>query len=758
MLREKLLSIGKVLSVLLLLGVVVVIVSAYIRARKANAPAGMVTAKPVLPGKVMTIVEGYKRIETDKNGKESFRLLAAKDIGYEDGRHELEKVDLTVFGDKGRSMRILSDRGSYLRDQNLGVFDGNVKITSSEGLEVTTETVKIDQLSQTATADKAVQFRQAEVSGSSIGAVVNAKAHTLDLTKDAYVKSVHSDPNQKNSPPVEMRGQHGHYAELDGLVRFEGTASVVQGPRQAYADLITGVFNLKTKKLDRAEMRGNSRMKSLEPGKTSEATSRDMTFYFDENQKLKNSIGDGAARAVSLEKDSPREITAEKIEAYYTPTETGSVPQTILTYGRTNMKIEVAEGSGAISERLIEADGVQAFFHEDGKNLSRAEANGNAVLTVTPKQITPTAEKKRLRAPKFNVWFFDKGNSLKTFVAETGVIAEFEPMAEKTKRQKRTITGKKLTANFLEQAQDVNDLTVDGDAKFVEGDRNSTAARAVYTASNATVALRGKPRLWDASSRADADEIDANLDTGESDLRGRVRTTYYSRETTGGAAPFKNKKSPVTIASDQAKVRHNEGAARYTGNVRAWQDDDFIRAENMELDKGERKMIAWGGAQSAFYDFEREVEKNKKEIVPVFATADRITYTDADRTAHYEGSVKIKQGVDRIDSEVADAIMDQENRLVKMTAEQDVVMTQPARRAVGDKLVYTVENDVAILTGEPAEVDDREHDGLTKSPKLTLHLRDARIEANDVSDAGGVNTGVNAKAKRRVRTTHRIQN
>src|SRR5688572_4677422 len=129
MVREKILSIGKVLSILLLLGVVAVIVSAYIRARKAHTPAGMVREKPVLPGKVMTIVEGYKRIGADKDGRESFRLLAAKDIGYEDGRHELEKVDLTAFGEKGRTMRVLADRGLYQPDQNLGVFDGNVKIT-----------------------------------------------------------------------------------------------------------------------------------------------------------------------------------------------------------------------------------------------------------------------------------------------------------------------------------------------------------------------------------------------------------------------------------------------------------------------------------------------------------------------------------------------------------------------------------------------------------------------------------------------------
>jgi lipopolysaccharide export system protein LptA len=171
-----------------------------------------------------------------------------------------------------------------------------------------------------------------------------------------------------------------------------------------------------------------------------------------------------------------------------------------------------------------------------------------------------------------------------------------------------------------------------------------------------------------------------------------------------------------------------------------------VRADNMELDKGERFMKAWGNAQSAFYDFEREVEKGKKEIVPVFAQADRITYNDETRTAHYEGSVRVRQGTDRINSLVADAIMDEEKKLVQLTASKEVVMTQPSRRGTGDLLVYTAKTDTAVLTGNPAIVEDSEQDAVTKSAKLTLHLHDARIEANE--ESGG---------KKRVRTTHRIQ-
>jgi lipopolysaccharide export system protein LptA len=771
MLKEKLPAIGRALSLILLVATIAIIVTAFIRARRRPIPPGPIKAEARLKANVTSRVEGYESVVMDDKGREKYRLRAAVDTAFDDGRHEMEKVDLTAFGEiqkdgKPKTVRITSERGEYTPAQNLVTFEKNVIVTSSDGLEVTSEKLNYDQKTEIASTDVAVQFKHGEINGSSVGAQLYAKEHLLNLWKEARIVATPTtpdpkDPKKKNGQPVEMRSDKASYAELQGVARFDGNANITQGEKLARADLITGIVNPQTKKLDRVEMRGNSFLKSQEKTKTSELQARDMDFYFDEVQHLKQAVARGSAKATSLEKDSPREISAEQIDAYYLPGEKESLLQSVVTQGRTTMKIEVSEGAAnakEVSERVIEADAVNAVFREDGVNMARADADGNAVLTITPKTIKPKSDRQRLRAAKFTAEFFPKGNAIKTFLADGNAVADFEPMEQKSKRSKRSVTGKKLTANLVELTQDIDNLTVEGGAKFVENfpagskesDRNATADRAVYTASNQIVAMRGKPLLWDSSSRANADEIDANVETGESFLRGRVRTTYFSREKTGGAAPFKKDKAPVTIASDKAAVKHNEGAARYTGNVRAWQDNDFIRADNMELDNGEKMLTAWGNAQSAFYDFEREVEKNRKEVVPVFATADKIVYTDANHTAHYEGTVKIKQGTDQIDAAVADAVMDDQHKLVQLTASNNVVMTQPQRRATGDQVVYTAANDTAILTaaaGKLAMVEDREREAVTKSEKLTLHLRDARIEAG--SESG---------SKKRVKTTHRIQN
>ena len=93
----------------------------------------------------------------------------------------------------------------------------------------------------------------------------------------------------------------------------------------------------------------------------------------------------------------------------------------------------------------------------------------------------------------------------------------------------------------------------------------------------------------------------------------------------------------------------------------------------------------------------------------------------------------------------ADAIMDDENRLTRLQALGEVVLTQPERRATGREIEYLVASETAILQGDLATIEDRARGVRTKGARLTLHLRDARIEINDESGA------------KRVRTTHRIQ-
>ena len=284
MLKEKLPAIGRALSLLLLVATIAIIVSAFIRARRRPVPPGPIKAEAKLKANVTSRVEGYERVMMDEHGHEKYRLRAAVDTAYDDGRHEMEKVDLTALGEtekdgKQKSVRITSERGAYTPDQNLVTFETNVVVVSSDGLEVKTERLNYDQKTEIASTDVAVQFKHGEISGSSFGALLYAKEHVLNLLKDSHIVATPSDPKKKNAPPVEMRSEKASYAEVQGIAKFEGNATATQGEKFARADLMTGIVNVQAKKLERVEMRGNSYMKSQEKTKTSELQARDVDFF-----------------------------------------------------------------------------------------------------------------------------------------------------------------------------------------------------------------------------------------------------------------------------------------------------------------------------------------------------------------------------------------------------------------------------------------------------------------------------------------------
>src|SRR5262245_18391328 len=136
MLREQIPAIGRIGSLLLLIVAVVVIVAAFIRARRQPPRNDYVSGPPVLSRKVVSFIEGYKYTQSDpKTGREKLRMMAAKDVAYEDGRHELEKVDLTAFDiEHGKRLRVVSDRGGYLRDKRQVTCPGTVSVRTSASL------------------------------------------------------------------------------------------------------------------------------------------------------------------------------------------------------------------------------------------------------------------------------------------------------------------------------------------------------------------------------------------------------------------------------------------------------------------------------------------------------------------------------------------------------------------------------------------------------------------------------------------------
>jgi lipopolysaccharide export system protein LptA len=774
MVRGKLLSAGKLLALALLVSILAALVVYMARTRRVLFSE----KKPQLQkGKVGVAYNTHYAYES--GGRVRFKLEAGVDTSFEDGTHELEQVKLSSNGVKGdRNDVVTADRAKISDTSDLNRLDtefiSNVRIVTGDDLVVKTEYLKYSQSDNIAQTDKPVSFERNNLHGTAVGMLVEATDERVHLLKDVDVtvepknkadstaqaadrdaKSANSDSKSqaksaqggKIKAPVHITSQTALLEKKDHRITFETSVVVTQKTDELRSDKLTGFLD-DTDHIQKIEARGNSDLKQADQA---EIQSPDMDFFFDKDQRLDHALSIGGVYTKSLGSAPLREARSETAQTTFKLNSAGiNVADTIKAEGHAILQIHAPPPDPGNrrnpAEREIRGDVITMSFFDDGKTLKTSNSTGNAELLITPTRAIRGADKKTITAREMTAVFFDEGNRVKTFDATGGVRVALDALVDGA-HPPRITSSKTLHATFLEDSQDIDRVVQEGDFKYNEGDRNGLAERAVYDGPHDFLTLRGgRPMGWDAKSRLQADEIDYDRDKDEMHARGDVRTTYFNREATSGSTPFNKKsKSPTYMTAERVDERGSDSVAIYTGHARGWQDDNFVKADRIELYSDENRMIAVGHVESALYTIERETSPGKREIVPAFATAERMTYSDDQRLIHYEGHVKSRQGTDRIEAERVDTFLKQDTSEVDhLVATGSVDMTQPGRHGVGDKLTYTSNDGRAVLVGANARVDDEEK-GAVMGSELTFYNGDDKISVDNQRGTG------------RVRSIHRME-
>jgi len=750
-LRAKVPLVARALAILILIAGLAFIAISYYRLRN-NQPFRMRSEAPELSKEETGRTKGYEQRVT-KEGRLYLLLKAAVDVTYSDGHHELEAVSLAVYPPVGdKPDQISANRAIYDQANSMMTFLGSVKIETKDALKVDTESLVYNQTTEMGQTDAPVTFTRENVSGSSTGAVVDGKSKRLELKKDVQI-TVAPAAQQGSRPSraraVAIRSARAVFEEPTLRLSFYGGVTADQERDTMSGTELFATLN-EQKRLQKVEVRGNSYLSSREEGRGAEVQATDMDFFLDKDQRLERAVAMKDARSRTLDSDADMTLSgANLIEVKFLAQGERSLLREMRSEGRSVITLAAPKskaGDARAANKRLTADAVKLSWRVTGRDLEKAEAVGNGELFVDPVVQNAAADRKTLTAPRFDCDFFESGNLARTFTATGGAKAVIEPVIKNETRGVRTLTGKKITAVFVKETQDLERMDAQEDAKFNEGDRNGVAANISYVAADDMVRMRGgEPTVWDSRARTKAVELDSNLRDHVSYSRGKTATTYYSQEQTNGATPFRKVKSPVYVVSDRGEFHHDSGIAIYTGNARAWQDDNFVRGDKLTIYRNEKKMDAVGRVQSAVYNARR---KDSNAIVPVFAGADSMFYSDPNRLVHYEGNVDIRQGSDRITSGVADVYLNKEsNEMEKTIAQRSVVLTQPNRKGTGDWVEYTTANEVAVLKGNPARVDDVDK-GSTEGARLTVYMREDRVVADD--PRGPQSPG-------RVRSTHKVK-
>jgi lipopolysaccharide export system protein LptA len=758
----------RALAILLGAGVVYFIGYSFYHTRRA-AEFKLRSGKAELSTNVVRRVENYER-RVDDGGRLTMLVRAAVATSFDDGHHELTQVHIEQYPkDSAQANRIDAREAVYFNDTEQIAFSGAVKIETSDRLKVNSEAVHYDMKNERGESQVPLTFSRDNVAGRADAATVEGKQKHLELRGNVEI-TVSPAAGGANAPgaaggaggvrvkggdqPVTIRAPRGDFDQLKMQLAFTGGATAEQGRDVMNGDSLVGFLN-EQKKVQRIEARGNSYLRSGAPGHVAEVHSVNMDFFFNARQQLENGVATQQVEARTLDSESQATLsTSTGVEVSFDAQGEESLLREMRANGRPVVTLAAprsqADNPKAANKRLT-ANTVKLTWRATGHDLEKAEAVGEAELVVEPVQQTATADRKVLVAPRFDCDFLEQGNLAREFRATGGTKTTITPVVPNERRGVRTLTADNVTAFFMREAQDVERVEAQGQTLFNEGDRNGQSESATYTTADSLVRLRGgEPVAWDSRARIKAVEIDTNAATKVTYARTRVQTTYYSQEQTDGATPFSKVKSPVFVSSDAAEFRHDEGLGIYTGNARAWQDDNFVRADRLVIRRDSRRMEGEGHVQSALYRARRKDAAGNPTVVPVFATSMRMFFSDTDRRLHYEGAVDIKQGTERITSEASDVYLQKEqNEVDHMVAERSVVVTQPGRKGTGDRGEYAAADETMVLTGNPARVEDAEQ-GTTEGQRMTVYLRENRVVSDSAAAEG-------ARPAGRIHTVHKIK-
>lgn len=612
---------------------------------------------------------------------------------------------------------------------NSKASSGNAQSTDVNAARATVYFVPVD--GQSPRLQKVELFENVHIVSAESGQTptkIDAGYALYDKDADRYeLKNGAHITTATNEKPTDIRASEAIFEQLAGKLALTGNADITQGGDNLKGDAIYADL-FRDNKIKHAVIRGNASAKQVTTERTTLIAAPELNATFNDARQLSNAnaIGQSTAELTPTNNASYSQVLMNAARGIGLSFKGDGLIDVMRTDGRTTINLSVPNSQPDSANKRLTADSVKTIFSANGKDIVRAEAAGNAELFIEPLNSGKDNYRTTVNAPRFDCEFFATGNNVRSCVGGKKARVARVPTVQAEGRGTQYLTADQLTAQFNERSNDAEKLDAIGNAKFTELDRNAIAREMSFTQSDQTVRLRGgEPTVWDASARAKAREIDWDTRNSKSYLRGGVSTTYYSRKKMRDSSPFASSDKPVFVTAENAEIDSLAETAVYSGNARGWQENNYVRGNRLMIEQKTGKFVAEGNVQSVLYNAKLR-QKGKESSQPVYAAASSMNYNRDSRVLQYRNSVDIRQGTDRITAGVVDVYLSENNEVAKTIAEQNVVITQPNRRAVGDWAQYTSADEVAIIRGDPATVSDAES-GSSQSASITFNMRENKL-------------------------------
>ena len=265
-------------------------------------------------------------------------------------------------------------------------------------------------------------------------------------------------------------------------------------------------------------------------------------------------------------------------------------------------------------------------------------------------------------------------------------------------------------------------------AEFGEGDDRGRILEGESAAYDAPArilrasGMPGRPAVADSpEARVEAASISAGPAEGDLEASGGVKGLLKPGEGSRGAGFF-SAGTAVFVFSESLVFRGGAGSASFTGDVRAWQDKEFLLAGELEFSEASGEMRGRGGVAAGLT---RPATGNTPER-RVELGGEEMAFSAADRTLSFTEKSYVQLPGARLAAETISAVLGGEGTAVEsLTARTGVILSKGRYEGRAAAASYQAAADRITLTGRPVLTDKQ--GGSARGDKLTFDLGDDKI-------------------------------
>jgi lipopolysaccharide export system protein LptA len=704
-------------------------------------------------------------------GRTLYTIRASKAVQFKaGGRADLHNVHIVVYGRAhDRYDQIYGNEFTY--DPQSGDINGVGEVHidlqgNAEGpqrpdqaapeelknpLHLLTHALTFNQKTGTAQTEEVVEFRSAQASGSARGAYYDSKTNQLQLKSDVHIVTT-------GDRPATITGDSG-FMQKEPRQAVLNHVRIDQPDRTLTADKGTLLFE-PDNTVQHAVVEGNVHIETRGP-----TVVEIVGPHGDLNMGPKNSVQQAILSGGARFETHGTNVTHGSADTFIVDFNDQKQASLFHMVKNAYMMQEPKPGKSGTSGQPMEVNAEQLDFQlANGNLLKTGDTVGKAMITILP---SPPGSKPAKSAPgpndmggnattvatagKFHVTFDDK-NRMKTLHGspDSRIVSTSPGQPEKVSMATNldVLFGPDGGAEKLVQTGDFQYHEASG--KPDTAGRSAFADIATYTPGDYMLVLTGSPRIIDGGMTTTAEVIRINRQTGDGFADNDVKTTDSDLKPQPNGALLANS-DPIHVTAQHMNGQKQPGVAHYTGNVRLWQTDNVVRAPKIDFDNEKRSVVAQSDASQSVSSLFVQQGRDGK-LTPVDVTSDRLTYVDEERRARYTGNVFAKSTTNTITAKQIDVFLkpadagdkntaapppasskksvipgsNGPSQIDHMVAVGAVVVTEPNRRAVGDRLVYTADDAKYYLTGRSPSIFDAEH-GTVWGDSLTFYNRDDRV-------------------------------